>query len=349
VKIEFSDLLNIEEVMKKETDLPTKKVGKNLQMTCPFHGGSDSLRIDVNKNRYNCFACEGGGDWLQFLMDYRGFNFLEALAYAQENYGVEVELDSLKSSLKRKSKIKGKAKKLNYELKKVIKAGSRKEKVNLKKLLKRYKLFENPDIIGEYLVGYYKGLLSFFDGQEFVLADGNGNYRMLGNKKSHVFNLNKAKKNSSINRLQILLVYDDFADYVLSKKLFADFSDVTHSMIIGSNYRDLKQQISLSNSSAVFYISKNLKRQIEFAEHFEVPDKKTDKFIPAKIFNFDLSNYYEQNKSEDNLIYLAQDVFKKMKGEGRNYTFYLSEGEKIESYQKLDQSNLVKGLKLSLI
>lgn len=349
MKIEFSDLINIEEVMKRETDLPTKRVGKNLQMTCPFHGGSDSLRIDVNNNRYNCFACEAGGDWLQFLMDYRGFSFLEALAYAQENYGVEVALDSLKSSLKRKSKIKGKSKKLNYELKKVIKAGSRKEKINLKKLLKRYNLFENPDIIGEYLVGYHKGLLSFFDGQKLILADEEGKYKILGNKKTHVFNLNKVKKNNRINRPQILLVYDDFADYVLSKKLFAGFSDVTHSMIIGFNYSDFKQQISLSHSNAIFYISKNLKRQIEFAENFEVPDKKTDKYISAKIFNFDLSNYYEQNKSEDNLIDLAQDVFKKMKGEGRNYTFYLSEGEKIESYQKLGQSNLVKGLKMALI
>ncbi|MFW5795120.1 MAG: hypothetical protein ACOCV1_06510, partial [Bacillota bacterium] len=62
-----------------------------------------------------------------------------------------------------------------------------------------------------------------------------------------------------------------------------------------------------------------------------------------------LSNYYEQNKSEDNLIDLAQDIFKKMKGEGRNYIFYLSEGEKIKSYQKLGQSNLVKGLKMALI
>ena len=349
MKIEFSDLLNIEEVMKKETNLPTKKVGKNLQMTCPFHGGSDSLRIDVNKNRYNCFACEAGGDWLQFLMDYRGFSFLEALAYSQENYGVEVELDSLKSNLKRKSKIKGKAKKLNYELKKVIKAGSRKEKINLKKLLKRYKLFENPDIIGEYLVGYYKGLLSFFDGHELILADGEGKYKILGNKKTHVFNLNKVKKNNRINRPQILLVYDDFADYVLSKKLFAGFSDVNHSMIVGSNYSDFKQQISLSHSNAIFYISKNLKRQIEFAEQFEVPDKKTDKFIPSKIFNFDLSNYHEQNKSENNHIDLAQEIFKKMKREGRNYIFYLGEGEKIGSYQKLEQGDVVKGLKLSLM
>ncbi|PTX14802.1 CHC2 zinc finger domain-containing protein [Halanaerobium congolense] len=348
MKIEFSDLLNIEEVMKKETDLPTKKVGKNLQMTCPFHGGSDSLRIDINNNRYNCFACKAGGDWLQFLMDYRGFSFLETLAYAQENYGVEVELDSLKSSLKRKSEIKRKAQKLNYRLKKIIKAGTRGEKIRLKKLLEKYNLFENKKFITDYSVGYYDGMLSFFDGQEITLADEGGNYRIVGDKTDYIFNLNRVKKNSSINRLQILLVYDNFSDYILSKKLFEGYNDVTQSLIIGDNYKVHQKQISLSNSSAIFYISNNREKQIRFAEHFEVADIKTGKFLPVKIFNFDLDNYYRQKKTENKLAGLTQEIFKKMKKEGRNYSFYLNDREKIESYQKLKQGDIVKGLKLAL-
>jgi DNA primase len=349
VKNELSDLLNIEEVMKKETELPTKRVGKNLQMTCPFHGGSDSLRIDITNNKYNCFACKAGGDWIQFLMDYRGFNFLETLEYAQENYSIDIELKSLKSSMTRKSKIKNQAKKLNYKLRKIIKAGTRGEKIRLKKLLEKYNLFENKKFITVYSVGYYNGMLSFFDGQEIILADEEGNYKIVGDKTDYIFNLNRVKKSSSINRLQILLVYDNFADYILSKKLFEGYNDVTQSLIIGDNYKVHQKQISLSNSSAIFYISNNLEKQIKFAKHFEVADTKTDKFLPAKIFNFDLSSYYDQNKSDGNHIGLAQDIFKKMKREGSNYIFYLGEKNRFESYQKLEQGDIVRGLKLALI
>lgn len=348
MKNELSDLLNIEEVMKKETELPTKRGGKNLQMTCPFHGGSDSLRIDINNNRYNCFACEAGGDWIQFLMDYRGFNFLEALEYAQENYNVNIELKSLKSSMTRKRKIKNQAKKLNYKLRKIIKAGTRGEKIRLKKLLEKYNLFENKKFTTDYSVGYYNGMLSFFDGQEIILAAEGGNYKVVGNKTDYIFNLNRVKKSSSINRLQILLVYDNFSDYILSKKLFEGYNDVTHSLIIGDNYQVHQKQISLSNSSAVFYISNNLEKQIRFAEHFEVADVKTNKFLPVKIFNFNLSRYYYHNKSDGNHIGLSQDIFKKMKRKGSNYIFYLGEQDKIESYQKLKQGDIVKGLKLAL-
>jgi hypothetical protein len=249
----------------------------------------------------------------------------------------------------RKRKIKNQAKKLNYNLRKIIKAGTRGEKIRLKKLLEKYNLFENKKFTADYSVGYYNGMLSFFDGQEIILADEGGNYKVVGNKTDYIFNLNRVKKNSSINRLQILLVYDNFTDYILSKKLFEGYNDVTQSLIIGDNYQVHQKQISLSNSSAIFYISNNLEKQIRFAEHFEVADIKTGKFLPAKIFNFDLSSYYNQNKSDGNHIGLAQDIFEKMKREGKNYIFYLDERDKIESYQKLEQGDVVKGLKLAFI
>ncbi len=46
---------------------------------CNFHGGSDSMRINVESGGWRCMACdEKGGDVLAFAMRRHGLEFIEA-------------------------------------------------------------------------------------------------------------------------------------------------------------------------------------------------------------------------------------------------------------------------------
>lgn len=59
--------------------LKLSSVGKWRTAACPFHGGSDSLRINTESGGWCCMACdEKGGDVLQFHMDLHGMDFVEA-------------------------------------------------------------------------------------------------------------------------------------------------------------------------------------------------------------------------------------------------------------------------------
>jgi DNA primase len=46
---------------------------------CPFHGGSDSMRVNRKSGGWRCMACgEKGGDILDFQMKLHGLDFIEA-------------------------------------------------------------------------------------------------------------------------------------------------------------------------------------------------------------------------------------------------------------------------------
>jgi len=53
--------------------------GKWKTTACPFHGGSDSLRINAASGGWCCMACgEKGGDVLAFHMAAHGLEFIDA-------------------------------------------------------------------------------------------------------------------------------------------------------------------------------------------------------------------------------------------------------------------------------
>jgi hypothetical protein len=53
--------------------------GEWLKTKCLFHGGSDSMRINVNSGGWVCMACQvKGGDVLAFHMQYYGLDFVAA-------------------------------------------------------------------------------------------------------------------------------------------------------------------------------------------------------------------------------------------------------------------------------
>lgn len=60
--------------------LPLKKAGKDHVAPCPFHSEkSPSFSVTGSKGFYHCFGCGKHGDAIDFVMDYTGVSFREAV------------------------------------------------------------------------------------------------------------------------------------------------------------------------------------------------------------------------------------------------------------------------------
>lgn len=57
-----------------------EKAGSEYKAICPFHSEtSPSFSVTPNKNRYHCFGCGANGDPIQFVQEYAGVSFREAV------------------------------------------------------------------------------------------------------------------------------------------------------------------------------------------------------------------------------------------------------------------------------
>src|SRR5690554_4442452 len=89
--------LDIEDVVNDY--VPLKKKGQNLWACCPFHNEkSPSFSVAPNKGIYKCFGCGAGGDAIQFVMDIEGINYVDALKYLANKYGIEIQEEELDAS-----------------------------------------------------------------------------------------------------------------------------------------------------------------------------------------------------------------------------------------------------------
>ncbi len=71
-----------------------KKSGKNYKGNCPFHNEKTaSFMVSQDIQRYRCFGCGKSGDIFNFVMDYEGVDFAEAVKILAEKTGVEVKMD----------------------------------------------------------------------------------------------------------------------------------------------------------------------------------------------------------------------------------------------------------------
>lgn len=53
--------------------------GKWFTLSCEFHGGSDSMRVNTDTGGWCCMACDKkGGDSIAYLMELEGIGFVEA-------------------------------------------------------------------------------------------------------------------------------------------------------------------------------------------------------------------------------------------------------------------------------
>jgi len=72
--------------------LDLKRAGASYKALCPFHSEkSPSFFVNPNLQRYRCFGCGASGDVIEFLEQYEGMTFLEALEYLAEKSGIKLK------------------------------------------------------------------------------------------------------------------------------------------------------------------------------------------------------------------------------------------------------------------
>ncbi|RUO31073.1 DNA primase [Aliidiomarina soli] len=68
-----------------------KKAGRNYQACCPFHNEkSPSFTVAPDKQFYHCFGCGAHGNAIDFIMEYDGLDFPDAVEELASMMGVEV-------------------------------------------------------------------------------------------------------------------------------------------------------------------------------------------------------------------------------------------------------------------
>lgn len=68
-----------------------KKAGKNYQACCPFHNEkSPSFSVAPDKQFYHCFGCGAHGNALDFIMEFDGLEFPDAVEELASMLGLEV-------------------------------------------------------------------------------------------------------------------------------------------------------------------------------------------------------------------------------------------------------------------
>lgn len=73
-----------------------KKVGSNYRALSPFtNEKTPSFYVSPSKEIFKCFSSGKGGDAISFVMEVEGMNYIEALKYLAEKYGIEVEEEEM--------------------------------------------------------------------------------------------------------------------------------------------------------------------------------------------------------------------------------------------------------------
>ena len=71
-----------------------KKAGHDYTACCPFHSeSSPSFTVSPKKGFYHCFGCGKHGEAINFIMEYEGLKFIEALKVVAESVGMELPKD----------------------------------------------------------------------------------------------------------------------------------------------------------------------------------------------------------------------------------------------------------------
>ena len=87
---EVKDAVDIVSVIGERIDL--KRAGSSYKALCPFHSeNSPSFFVNSQMQRYKCFGCGASGDVIEFLEQYEGMTFLEALKSLADRAGIELK------------------------------------------------------------------------------------------------------------------------------------------------------------------------------------------------------------------------------------------------------------------
>ena len=87
---DIRDRIDIVQIVGAVLDL--KRSGRNFKALCPFHGEkTPSFMVSPDKQIYHCFGCGKGGNAFNFVMDYEGVGFVEAVRKLAKDVGIDVE------------------------------------------------------------------------------------------------------------------------------------------------------------------------------------------------------------------------------------------------------------------
>ncbi|KUK79734.1 MAG: DNA primase [Microgenomates bacterium 39_7] len=87
---QIKDAVDIVDVIGQRLEL--KQVGSSYRALCPFHSEkSPSFFVNPHLQRYRCFGCGARGDVLEFLQQYEGMSFYEALQSLADQAGIELK------------------------------------------------------------------------------------------------------------------------------------------------------------------------------------------------------------------------------------------------------------------
>ena len=76
--------------------IPLIKKGKNYKALCPFHEDSNpSMSISEEKQIFNCFSCNTGGNAISFYSKYKKISFRSALEHLAKKYNIEFNSNHL--------------------------------------------------------------------------------------------------------------------------------------------------------------------------------------------------------------------------------------------------------------
>ncbi|MCK4537766.1 MAG: DNA primase [Candidatus Krumholzibacteria bacterium] len=71
--------------------LDLKRSGRNFKAACPFHNEkTPSFMVSPDKQIYHCFGCGKGGNVFNFIMEYEGVSFVEAVRKLAGELGLDI-------------------------------------------------------------------------------------------------------------------------------------------------------------------------------------------------------------------------------------------------------------------
>ncbi|MGA1847159.1 DNA primase [Deferribacter abyssi] len=168
--------VNILDIISEYVEL--KKTGKNYRGLCPFHTEkTPSFYVSEDKGVFHCFGCGVSGNAISFVMKYHGYDFIDAIKYLGDKYGINIEMGVVKPIINDL-----------YSLHQEISLFAKKEILlskddRIKKFLKQRKL--SLDLIDEFDIGFigdinFESILKKYD-REVILKSGlfyekNGSY-----------------------------------------------------------------------------------------------------------------------------------------------------------------------------
>lgn len=99
-KIDLVDLLS--------SHIQLKRSGSTYKALCPFHEEkTPSFHVQAGDDAYHCFGCGAHGDAIAFLMNHLKMNFVDAVEYLADRFGVALEKAEDGGGLRQKIDKKG--------------------------------------------------------------------------------------------------------------------------------------------------------------------------------------------------------------------------------------------------